>query len=303
MSNSGSSAQGADKQEERNQPERAAHMLPDPAFRRIASRDNPTFRELERIRKAPQRAEPPLLFLEGLRLCADAVRSGVPVSHLIVSEQGARRTDVRELASLAMAGSPEAELVMLADHLFGRLTATEEPQGIAMFCRQPLRALDRVPADPNGLYLVLEGVADPGNVGTLVRTADAFAFSAILILPQTASPFGDKAVRSAMGSCLHVPIIALDSVSALRGWLDQAGLALYTADLSGRPLTDRPFTRPGAILIGSEAHGVSQEARAACDTLVTIPMPGQAESLNAAVAGAILCYSLRNAIADGEAHC
>ena len=190
---------------------------------------------------------------------------------------------------------PGRRPLLLGDHLFERLAATEEPQGIALLCAQPLRTPEGVPADSCGLYLVLEGVADPGNVGTLIRTADAFAFSAVIVLPQTASPFGDKAVRSSMGSCFHIPIVALASVAALRAYLDRAGLALYAADLAGLPLDGQPFQRPGAILIGNEARGVSAEARQASDTIVTITMPGQAESLNAAAAGAILCYALRSA--------
>lgn len=265
--------------------------------RTIASRDNPAFRELERIRRAPQRAEPPLLFLEGLRLCGDARQSGVPVIRAILSESGSRRDDIRAL----LAGVEAAdETLVLADHLFARLAATEEPQGIALLCAQPVRTPESVPADAQGLYLVLEGVSDPGNVGTLIRTADAFAFAGVLVLPQTASPFGDKAVRSSMGSCFHVPIVALADIAALRAWLDSAGLALYAADLDGVALTEHPFQRPGAILIGNEARGISAEARAASSLAVTILMPGRAESLNAAAAGAILCHALRSAFPAGK---
>ncbi len=261
-------------------------------YKKISSRENPAFRKLERIRKAPQRAEPPVLFLEGLRLCADAVSSGVEVQQLILSEQAVKRPEIMSLVDLI---GPEPEAFVLSDHLFARLAATAEPQGVALLCKPPLISTADAPASADALYLVLEAVSDPGNVGTLIRTADAFAFSAVLILPDTASPFGDKAVRSSMGSCFHIPVISLDSISELRSYLGQADLALYAADLAGSSLHSDPFNRPGALLIGNEAHGISEAARRACDLLVTIPMPGQAESLNAAAAGAVLCYSLRKA--------
>lgn len=261
-------------------------------YKMITSRSNPAFRQLEKIRKAPQRAEPPALFLEGLRLCADAISSGVEVQQVILSEQGAERPEIR---SLVESITPVPPTILLSDYLFARLAATEEPQGIALLGTPPLTASEHVSAVADGLYLVLEGVSDPGNVGTLIRTADAFAFTAVLVTPDTASPFGDKAVRSSMGSCFHIPIITIDSIAGLRDYLDQAGLALYAADLDGSSLYSDPFTRPGALLVGNEAHGISMAAREASDVVVTIPMPGQAESLNAAAAGAVLCYSLRKA--------
>lgn len=261
-------------------------------YKMITSRSNPAFRQLEKIRKAPQRAEPPALFLEGLRLCADAISSGVEVQQVILSEQGAERPEIR---SLVESITPVPPTILLSDYLFARLAATEEPQGIALLGTPPLTASEHVPAVADGLYLVLEGVSDPGNVGTLIRTADAFAFTAVLVMPDTASPFGDKAVRSSMGSCFHIPIITIDSIAGLRDYLDQAGLALYAADLDGSSLNSDPFTRPGALLVGNEARGISTAAREASDVVVTIPMPGQAESLNAAAAGAVLCYSLRKA--------
>jgi len=261
-------------------------------MKRIESRENPVFRQIDRIRRQNGGAEDGILFLEGLRLCQDAVQSGVRVIRVILNEAAFERKEVQEFLT---AVSPEEETVLLSERLFSALAGTNHPQGIALLCEKPLISPDQLAARPDGLYLVLEGVADPGNVGTLIRTADAFAFDGILLLPQTASPYNDKAIRSSMGSCFHVPLISLPDLSALDAYLKKAGLALYAADLNGISILEEPFDRAGAILIGNEARGISAEARLLCDRLVTIPMPGRAESLKAAAAGAILCHELRRA--------
>lgn len=261
-------------------------------FKRIESRDNPVFRQIDRIRRQKGGPDNGVLFLEGLRLCQDAVLSGVRTLRVILSEVAVGRTEVQTFLDHV---SPEEETVLLSDRLFSSLADTENPQGIALLCEKPLIRPDQLAARPDALYLVLEGVADPGNVGTLIRTADAFAFDGVLLLPKTANPYNDKAIRSSMGSCFHIPLISLPDLEALDAYLKKAGLLLYAADLNGLSILDEPFDRAGAILIGNEARGISPEARQICDRLVTIPMPGRAESLNAAAAGAILCHELRRA--------
>lgn len=262
------------------------------ALKRIDSRENPVFRQIDRFRRNKGGADDGVLFLEGLRLCQDAVLSGVRTIRVILSETAVGRKEVQSFLDSVHA---DEETVLLSDRLFSALAGTESPQGVALLCEKPLIRPDQVAALPDGLYLVLEGIADPGNVGTLIRTADAFAFDGVLLLPQTASPYNDKAIRSSMGSCFHVPLISLPDLDALADYLKKAGLALYAADLSGISILNEPFDRAGAILIGNEAHGISPEARRLCDRLVTIPMSGRAESLNAAAAGAILCHELRRA--------
>lgn len=259
-------------------------------MKHIESRENPAYRRIDQIRRQKGPADEPLLFLEGFRLCQDAIESGVKVRQIILTAKLLQRPDVQTLLQQA---APEEETLVLAEHLFDRLADTDNPQGIALLCRHPLLASGQKKAQSLGLYLALEGVADPGNVGTLIRTADAFAFHGVLILPGTANPFGDKAIRSSMGSCFHLPVIQMADLASMRDWLAGAGLALYAADMEGISVFENPFDRHGAILVGNEARGLSDEARAICDRLVTIPMPGRAESLNAAAAGAILCHELR----------
>ncbi len=259
-------------------------------MKHIESKDNPSYRRIERIRRQKPADDDSMLFLEGLRLCRDAIGSGVAIHQLILAQRASLRPDILDLVRQV---SPDEETLELADHLFDRLTETKHPQGIAMLCHRPAVSSDQAESRPDGIYLALEGVADPGNVGTLVRTADAFGFDGVLVLPGTANPFSQKAIRSAMGSCFHIPIIQMTDLAALRSWLAGSGLSLFAADLSGESILEHPFDRPGVILIGNEAHGISDAARDACDRLVTIPMPGKAESLNAAAAGAILCHELR----------
>jgi TrmH family RNA methyltransferase len=265
-------------------------------MRRIDSRDNAVFREMQRLRQVQKAQEPNVIFLEGVRLCGDAVMSGVSVVRLVLTERAAGLPAVQNiLGSLP----DETDTILLSDRLFALLSDTKTPQGIAIFCVPPLLTTIDQPADPNGLYLALEGVQDPGNLGTLIRTAAAFAFQGVLLLPGTVSPFNEKTLRSTMGACFHIPLIQVPDVASLRDYLHKADLKLYAADLAGQSSHAAPFDRPGALLIGNEAHGLSDQARELSDQLIHIPMPGRAESLNAAAAGSILCYELRRAFPSG----
>lgn len=244
------------------------------------------------------------VFLEGYRLCGDALLSGIrPDAALIGDSAAATPAGQAFVAQLP----PDIAWYSLPDHLLAGLCDTEHPQGVALVCPSPL--LDKPAGSPaaDGLYLIAEEIRDPGNLGNMIRIADAFAFDAVLVTAGTVYPFNDKVLRAAMGSCFHLPLIRLPDVTAIAGWLASGipPVPLLAAD-PGEGAADGTC-RPGdaarqdawpaaaALLIGNEASGISGEARRLCQRTVTIPMPGRAESLNAAAAAAILCYELMQA--------
>jgi len=126
----------------------------------------------------------------------------------------------------------------------------------------------------------------------MIRTADAFAFSAVILSNNSVDPFNDKAIRASMGSCFHVPIIRAGSTADICLIIKRMGVQLIASHLDGNSIEDTRISFPAALVIGNEAWGISDECLRECDTIVKIPMPGSAESLNAASACSILSYVL-----------
>ncbi|NLM78867.1 MAG: RNA methyltransferase [Ruminococcaceae bacterium] len=260
--------------------------MPKP-FERIESRQNSRFRQWLSLNTGRQGRKTDLILIEGLRLCRDALASGVTAETLLIADS-APETIKRITEELP----PGVACVSLPDKLFALLSDTENPQGQALVCHSPVLDEPAGPARGDGLYLVADGIADPGNLGTMIRTADAFAFSAVLLTSGTVWPMNPKVIRAAMGASFHLPLILFQDITAVAEWLAAAAIPLIAADPQG----DQPVTGlaagGAALVIGNEAHGLSSEARRLADHLVSIPMPGRAESLNAAAAAAICAYEL-----------
>ena len=258
-------------------------------MREITSRQNPIYRKLLAIAGENGTAGREFTLLEGYRLCLDVLRSGVRIDTLVFSQA----FDPARMDELLSLPDSQFDVLMLPDALFRSLASTVNPQGVACVIKAGYRRrlLD---SNPEGSrHLVLENVQDPGNVGAMIRTADAMGFDDVVVLPGTASPFSAKAVRSAMGSTFHLRVYHADSIDEVSDWLHLAGCSLYAAHLDGKDLPSSGLVAPGAILIGNEGAGLSDRAMALADFVVRIPMAGKAESLNAACAAAILCYSMR----------
>ncbi len=263
----------------------------------ISSKENRIFRKGLAVRSGrPDDGDASLVLLEGLRLCEEALGSGCSSKVLFLSEGVAGSPEAVRLAERA--GKAAAEAVVLSDVLFPRLCATSTPQGYALLCDSPVIQGLPSSADPEGRYLVLEDVRDPGNIGTMIRTADAAGVTAVVVAPGCADPCNDKALRASMGSVFHLPVHRA-SVPETAGWLRAAGLPLVAAVLDGPDLFARPLPGKGAVLVGNEANGLSPEAVALCGLRTRIPMPGRAESLNVAAAAAILVYEMLKASRRG----
>ena len=247
----------------------------------ISSARNPLLqaaRELARERRA--RREQGLTLVEGVRLCEEA--AAVVAWCLYTPELADRERGARLLASLRQSG---ARLVRCPAELLARAADTEQPQGIVAAAALPSYGLGDLGPGP---VLVCDGIGDPGNLGTMLRTALALGSGGAVVLGG-ADPWSPKAVRSAMGAGWRLPVIeaGAEALAALRG----AGRRLLLADsAAGDPAWQADLTGSVALLVGSEAAGPSAAARAAADGAVHIPMPGQFESLNAAQAVAMLLY-------------
>lgn len=277
------------------------------AFKTIASRDNATYKRLKSLRDPRKAHQAGVIFVEGFRQVEDALLSGIVPQVLLVRPgtfDHERWPQIEGLLTAQLsqvtphASDKSIEFIVLDERLFADVSATATPQGIALLAQSPVlteRAGSNLPLpDPAGRYLALENVQDPGNLGTMIRTADAFAFTAVLLIGSTADPYSDKALRAAMGSTFHLPLYRFSAITPAATWLKQAAVPLLAAALDGDPIDPLSKSSAGALLIGNEGSGLSPEAQALADQRIKIAMPGRAESLNAAAAAAILCHWLAN---------
>jgi TrmH family RNA methyltransferase len=185
----------------------------------------------------------------------------------------------------------EAEAVQVPDRLFEQVAQTQNPQGIAALVELPPHNLDTVFAGQNLLLLVACGVQDPGNLGTLMRSAAAFGASAVCTLPETVSPFNPKAARSSAGAIFHLPVLAGLSVNELLHRLRAARVRIAAADRrSPTPLCQADLRGPLAIMVGREASGLPPEIAREASLLLSIPIRPGMDSVNVAIAGSVFLY-------------
>lgn len=250
----------------------------------LSSRDNRWLKQF-RLALRGEALEGDLVGVEGLHLVEEALRSGREVPAVLVSASGEPH-----LAGLQPWLGPAVQLLHTSDRLFAGVAETRSPQGIAALVRaRPARFEDVVAG--SALVVVLGGVQDPGNVGTVIRSAEAFGASGIITAPGTAHPLGPKALRASAGSALRLPLFPGAALPVLLVQLRMAGLRLCAASTqAGIPPADADFRGPVAVLIGGEGAGLPAEVERSVDLLVRIPVAPPVDSLNAAIAASILLY-------------
>jgi TrmH family RNA methyltransferase len=219
------------------------------------------------------------IVLEGARLVRDAVERGGYTPRFVLHDS--RLGDDPLLLRLAHSG---VAVLPASDEVMRYVSATEQPQGVVAVFDLPLPAL---PPTPSRL-LILDDIRDPGNLGTMLRTAAAAGVSLILLSPGCADAYNPKVLRAGMGAHFRIPVVEMDWAAIGTAC---AGLRVYLADMTGDvSYDDADWSAAWALIIGSEAHGASAEAEALAQARVYIPMAAEAESLNAAVAAGILLF-------------
>ncbi|MBM3674823.1 MAG: RNA methyltransferase [Actinobacteria bacterium] len=248
----------------------------------------PRHHEVKRLRallrdRGARRTEEAFV-LEGPRLVADALRRGAPIETLYLGP-GAKTAFAAPVADARAAGIRVCEL---KEGVLEKVGTTRTPQPVLAVSPIPRRVTD---LRTGGVVMVLVGVADPGNLGTLLRSAEAAAVGLVLCCGETVDAFNPKTVRSSAGAIFGVPVVEdADPVHAL-GMLGAAGYRrIGTVATGGRRYTDADLGGAIAIVLGSEAHGLPEGVADRLDERVTIPMAGALESLNLAVAGSVLCF-------------
>ena len=262
--------------------------MSDRSYELITSRDNPKIRLFASMHDRRKASREGLVYIEGMRLCEDALRSGViPVNWICIESRFDMCERWREEFAI------ESPLTVTNESCFSKISSTVNPQGVAMLVREP-ESEDGFPQREDGkdIFVVLENLQDPGNMGTIIRMADAFDFNAVIMTEGCVDPYNEKVLRSSMGSIWHIPLIRGAESADMIDRLRTAGVSCIAADLNGALLDESTITLPAAYFIGNEGNGLKPETSDRCDTRIKIPMPGKAESLNAASAASIIGYVL-----------
>jgi TrmH family RNA methyltransferase len=256
----------------------------------ITSPHNTRVAAARKLLQRKERLAARAFLVEGPHAVGAALRSpDHQVLELFVTADAATR-DVELLRLAATRGLPVA---LVSDRVAAALGDTRQPQGVVAVVAVPTPDLPAVLSRRPALVVVLVEAGDPGNVGTVIRTADAAGADAVVLTRGSADPYGGKCVRASAGSLFHLPVVTgvdvQDTIAALRA----GGLGILATTLDGADLheMDAALTTPVAWLFGNEAHGLAPETSAAADRQVRVPIHGQAESLNLSAAAAVCLYA------------
>jgi TrmH family RNA methyltransferase len=263
------------------------HNQADSRLRRVSSRQNTLVKDL---RKAFTQGEPTgegYIAVEGVRIIEEAIRSGLRFQAVFFSDAGSAHA-ARLLPQIAA----NAEVLLLPDDVFSSAVSTESPQGVAALVKlRPHKFEDLLEQDASAVLLVgVAGIQDPGNLGTIIRSAEAFGARAVLLGEKTVSHFNPKAVRASAGSLFREPLIRVQLGESIARLKQQGLRILATSSHKGKPLHEANFTGAAMIVVGNEGAGVPPEILSMADELVSIPHSPRVESLNAGIAASILLY-------------
>ncbi len=262
-------------------------------MRSIDSDKNNLFRKFMLQGSAREFKKSNWIMLEGLRQIEEALKADANLEYLVFSddEKGERiMAHMQEESADLIDKLDPAQLICMSSDLFQRLSRTKTSQGVLALL-QPRRYSLKDIAEMNSLIMI--DVQNPGNVGTLIRSADAFNLRQVVLLGASASPWTDKSLRAAMGSIHHLKIIEEQDTALALAELRKHDIELIALDISGKDIRDLERRKEYyGLLLGNEGNGLSEEIIKLSDQNIRIHMPGQAESLNVAMAGSIALYEL-----------
>lgn len=254
----------------------------------VTSRDNSLLRLARAVRDGKDTEH---IFVEGLRLCEEALRSALEIDAVIVSEELFRKERAATaIAELAQAAQRSASV---SEKLLESISYTKTPQGIVVLARRPDSSEQRLASAPekNPLIIVLHQINNPVNVGAIMRTAEAAGATGVIATRNTSDPFSPKSLRGAMGSAFRLPIWNGPTYEKMIEWCRRREIETVGADAAApRAHTDFDWTRSAALIMGPESTGLTDAETASATHIVRIPMHGAVESLNVSVAAGILLF-------------
>ncbi len=254
--------------------------------RSVESKQNARLKELRRALASPGSGARGLVGIEGPKILDEALRAGLRIATVFVAPDAEELLDALHVA-------PETEILRLPRKLLDSALATETPQPIAALVEPPdwsWKHMLNQSRKKTPLVVVLAGLQDPGNLGTILRSAEAFGATGVVSLPGTVNAWNPKAVRASAGSVFRVPLLAASERECFTQLREAGVKILATTVHAAKPACLAGLTGAVALLIGNEGKGVAEDLAVKTDGAITIPCPGPVESLNAAVAASVLLY-------------
>ena len=236
--------------------------------------------------KAKERRKSGVFLAEGIKMFEEAPQENILEVYVSIDieEKLLEKTEIRE--TLKNVGYET-----VSSDIFAKMSDTQKPQGILTVLKRPAYQLEDLLGQENPFFIILENLQDPGNLGTIIRTGEGAGITGVLMSSQTVDIYNPKTIRATMGSVYRVPFMYVEDMDKLMDRLHEKGIHTYAAHLKGETYYDAfSFQEPTAFLIGNEGNGLSKELADKAESYLKIPMEGQVESLNAAVAAALLMY-------------
>ena len=263
----------------------------------ITSYTNKTFKHLKALARKNYRDKQGVFIIEGVRILEHAIKIQAEIVQVILSESfysdKSGQFFLQQLKAWYKSKQIEADVYKMSASMFKEITHTDTPQGIAAVIRTKNISLDQVKVSHNAFYVLCEELQDPGNLGTIIRTADAAGADCVLLSKGCVDVYNPKTVRASMGSLFSMPIIKVENILEASNALKQKGLKFMIGDVTATKQHFEVNMKNSVVLVvGNEAKGVSDKMLALADEKVKIPVIGSAESLNASIAAGILMYEV-----------
>jgi TrmH family RNA methyltransferase len=257
-------------------------------FEHISSTSNDTVKLLKALDRKKARQETSLFLAEGVHFAEEALSNGWKPAYAFADIALAGRPQIADLLKRMRAAG--ARVLTASEKVLASVSHQGNQQSLVAAFHQRLTPLRDLETNGRARYVALYEVRDPGNLGTIIRTADAAGCAGVILIGTTCDPFSVEAVRATMGSLFAMPL-ATASFDAFRDWRDASGIRLVAASMRGDHTHDKAvYGERGCVLMGNEQSGLPADVEDACDELVSIPMAGRAESLNLAIAAGVMIY-------------
>lgn len=242
--------------------------------------------------KAKKRREDGIFLAEGVKMYEEAPLDDVVEVYISEAMEGKLKEPTRDERDIFIWKKlSQTGYEVVTDDVFAKMSDTQTPQGILSVLKRPVYELQTLLKQKNPLFVILENLQDPGNLGTIIRTGEGAGITGVIMSAQTVDIFNPKTIRATMGSIYRVPFVYTEDLQDTINRLHKAGVHTYAAHLQGKTYySEVSFKEPTAFLIGNEGNGLTKETADRAEGYIKIPMEGQVESLNAAVATALLMY-------------
>jgi len=257
-------------------------------YTKITSLSNPHIKEATAVRERRSRQNRAAFIIEGIHLIEMSIASGAGIQEVYFTDVFGSREEGQRV--LRLIRGKARKLFEVTEQIMKKIADTETPQGVVAIVTYPSPELGKLSFKSEPLLVVIDGIQDPGNLGTIIRTSDAAGADAVILLPGTCSAFMPKTIRATAGSIFNLPVTSTEESTLLR-WLKAHRIPLaVTSTDAEKSLFDWDLSAAAAIVFGNEARGISETMKMAADLSLRIPIYGKAESLNVATCAAICLY-------------